>query len=78
MFVVEVLNENNEEILKKVKVSIKGLSCLSLYVKFMVIDEKQVFIGLFNFDFCFVNLNIEIGVLLNSLLLVKVVYYIMD
>ncbi len=62
----EALNENNEEISKKAKVSIKGLSRSSLHAKLMAIDEKQVFIGSFNFDPRSANLNTEIGVLLNS------------
>lgn len=74
----EALNENNEEISKKAKVSIKGLSRSSLHAKLMAIDEKQVFIGSFNFDPRSANLNTEIGVLLNSPPLAKAVHYTMD
>jgi Phosphatidylserine/phosphatidylglycerophosphate/cardiolipin synthases and related enzymes len=44
----------------------------------MAIDEKQVFIGSFNFDPRSAYLNTEIGVLLNSPRLAKAVHYTMD
>ncbi len=55
-----------KEIAEKAKVSIKGLSRSSLHAKLMAIDEKQVFIGSFNFDPRSAYLNTEIGVLLDS------------
>lgn len=60
------LYENIEELSKKAKVKLKGLSRSSLHAKLMTIDEKQVFIGSFNFDPRSSYLNSEIGVLLNS------------
>ena len=48
------------------RVSLKGLSRSSLHAKLMAIDQKQVFIGSFNFDPRSAYLNTEIGVLLDS------------
>lgn len=72
------LNVNTEEVAKKAKVSLKGLSRSSLHAKLMSIDEKQVFIGSFNFDPRSAYLNTEIGVLLNSPQLAKAVHHTMD
>ena len=74
----ENLNTNTKEIAEKSKVSIKGLSRSSLHAKLMALDEKQVFIGSFNFDPRSAYLNTEIGVLLNSPRLAKAVHYTMD
>lgn len=72
------LNANTEEISKKLKISLKGLSRSSLHAKLMALDEKQVFIGSFNFDPRSANLNTEIGVILNSPPLAKAVHHTMD
>ncbi|MQW91323.1 phospholipase D family protein [Acinetobacter wanghuae] len=72
------LNENTQEIAEKAKVSMKGLSRSSLHAKLMAIDEKQVFIGSFNFDPRSAYLNSEIGVLLNSPALARTVHQTMD
>ena len=72
------LNENTQEIADKAKVSLKGLSRSSLHAKLMAIDEKQVFIGSFNFDPRSAYLNTEIGVLLNSPKLARTVHETMD
>lgn len=74
----EHLNSNTEELSKKAKVSLKGLSRSSLHAKLMALDEKQVFIGSFNFDPRSAYLNSEIGVLLNSPTLAKSVHQTMD
>ncbi len=74
----ENLNTNTKELAEKSKVSLKGLSLSSLHAKLMAIDEKQVFIGSFNFDPRSAYLNTEIGVLLNSPRLAKAVHYTMD
>ena len=74
----ENLNTNTKEISEKSKVSMKGLSRSSLHAKLMALDEKQVFIGSFNFDPRSAYLNTEIGVLLNSPRLAKAVHYTMD
>ncbi|ALH95266.1 phospholipase D-like domain-containing protein [Acinetobacter equi] len=74
----ENLNSNLEEFSQKAKVSLKGLSRSSLHAKLMAIDEKQVFIGSFNFDPRSSYLNSEIGVLLNSPALAKGVHETMD
>lgn len=74
----DVLNEINEEISKKAKVSMKGLSRSSLHAKMMALDQKQVFIGSFNFDPRSAYLNTEIGVLLNSPQLANAVHQTMD
>nr|WP_257228923.1 phospholipase D family protein [Acinetobacter sp. YH12255] len=72
------LNANTEEISKKAKVSLKGLSRSSLHAKLMAVDQKQVFIGSFNFDPRSAYLNTEIGVLLNSPSLARAVHETMD
>ncbi|WP_216940343.1 phospholipase D family protein [Acinetobacter sp. BY419] len=72
------LNVNTEEIAKKAKVSLRGLSRSSLHAKLMALDQKQVFIGSFNFDPRSAYLNTEIGVLLNSPSLAKTVHETMD
>ena len=74
----ELQNINNQEISKKSKVSIKGLSRSSLHAKLMALDDKQVFIGSFNFDPRSANLNTEIGVILNSKPLANAVHKTMD
>ncbi|QCO20159.1 phospholipase D family protein [Acinetobacter cumulans] len=75
---IENLNANTDELAKKAKVSIKGLSRSSLHAKLMALDEKQVFIGSFNFDPRSAYLNTEIGVLLYSPQLAKAVHKTMD
>ena len=72
------LDKNTEDLAKKAKVSIKGLSRSSLHAKLMALDEKQVFIGSFNFDPRSAYLNTEIGVLLNSPPLAQAVHTTMD
>ena len=72
------LDKHTEDLAKKAKVSIKGLSRSSLHAKLMALDEKQVFIGSFNFDPRSAYLNTEIGVLLNSPPLAKAVHTTMD
>ena len=56
----------------------KGLSRSSLHAKMMALDEKQVFIGSFNFDPRSAYLNSEIGVILNSPQLANAVHKTMD
>lgn len=72
------LDKRTEELAKKAKISIKGLSRSSLHAKLMALDDKQVFIGSFNFDPRSAYLNTEIGVLLNSPALAKEVHATMD
>ncbi|APR69382.1 phospholipase [Acinetobacter haemolyticus] len=72
------LDKRTEELAKKAKVSLKGLSRSSLHAKLMALDEKQVFIGSFNFDPRSAYLNTEIGVLLNSPPLAQAVHTTMD
>ena len=72
------LDKITEDLAKKAKVSIKGLSRSSLHAKLMALDEKQVFIGSFNFDPRSAYLNTEIGVLLNSPPLAQAVHTTMD
>lgn len=74
----ENLNINTDELASKAKVSITGLSRSSLHAKLMALDEKQVFIGSFNFDPRSAYLNTEIGVLLNSPSLARAVHTTMD
>ncbi|OTG67988.1 phospholipase [Acinetobacter sp. ANC 4470] len=74
----ENLNANTDEIAEKTKVSLKGLSRSSLHAKLMVLDQKKVFIGSFNFDPRSAYLNTEIGVLLNSPNLAKAIHQTMD
>ncbi|WP_406741448.1 phospholipase D family protein [Acinetobacter shaoyimingii] len=74
----EYQNINNPEISKKSRVSLKGLSRSSLHAKLMALDDKQVFIGSFNFDPRSANLNTEIGVILNSKPLANAVHKTMD
>ncbi len=62
----EELNADTKELSRKAKINLKGLSRSSLHAKLMAVDEKQVFIGSFNFDPRSANLNSEIGVILNS------------
>ena len=75
---MENLNTHTQEISKKAKVSMKGLSRSSLHAKLMALDEKQVFIGSFNFDPRSAYLNTEIGVILNSPPLARAVHQTMD
>lgn len=72
------LNANTYEISQKAKVSLKGLSRSSLHAKMLAIDEKQVFVGSFNFDPRSVKYNSEIGVILNSPNLARAVHQTMD
>ncbi|WP_445116666.1 phospholipase D family protein [Acinetobacter sp. WZC-1] len=72
------ISENLHELSKKARISLKGLSRSSLHAKLMAIDEKQVFIGSFNFDPRSANLNTEIGVIINSPPLAKAVHSTMD
>ena len=74
----ENLNAHTQEIAEKANVSIKGLSRSSLHAKLMAIDEKQVFIGSFNFGPRSAYLNSEIGVLLDSPNLAKQIHSTMD
>jgi len=74
----ENLYANSKEISKQAKVSLKGLSRSSLHAKLMAIDNKQVFIGSFNFDPRSANLNTEIGVIINSPPLANAVHETMD
>ncbi len=72
------LDKNTDALVKKAKVSLKGLSRSSLHAKLMALDQKQVFIGSFNFDPRSAYLNTEIGVLLNSPPLAQSVHATMD
>ena len=72
------LYPNSKEISKQTKVSLKGLSRSSLHAKLMALDNKQVFIGSFNFDPRSANLNTEIGVIINSPPLANAVHKTMD
>lgn len=72
------LNSYTEEISKKSDVSLKGLSRSSLHAKMMALDEKQVFIGSFNFDPRSVKYNTEIGVILDSPTLARSIHETMD
>lgn len=74
----EFQNKNNPQISKESKVSLKGLSRSSLHAKMMTLDDKQVFIGSFNFDPRSANLNTEIGVILDSKPLADAVHKTMD
>ncbi len=74
----EDLNEKTDEIAQKANVSLQGLSHSSLHVKLMALDQKQVFIGSFNFDPRSAYLNTEIGVLLNSPSLARGVHQTMN
>ena len=74
----EFQNKNNKKISKESKVSLKGLSRSSLHAKMMALDDKQVFVGSFNFDPRSANLNTEIGVILNSKPLANAVHQTMD
>ena len=74
----EELNKSNVELSQKAKVNLKGLSRSSLHAKLMALDEKQVFIGSFNFDPRSANLNTEIGVIINSPPLARAVHQTMD
>lgn len=74
----EFQNKNNSAISKKSKVSLKGLSRSSLHAKLMALDDKQVFIGSFNFDPRSANLNTEIGIILDSEPLAKAIHNTMD
>ncbi|MDR6106537.1 putative cardiolipin synthase [Acinetobacter baylyi] len=74
----EELDKYTDELVKKAKVSIKGLSRSSLHAKMMALDQKQVFIGSFNFDPRSAYLNTEIGVILNSPPLAMAVHQTMD
>ncbi|WP_151980722.1 phospholipase D family protein [Acinetobacter guerrae] len=74
----EDLNKNTKELAKEAKISLKGLSNSSLHAKMMTLDQKQVFIGSFNFDPRSAYLNTEIGVVLNSPTLAKSIHQTMD
>lgn len=49
-----------------------GWGCFkfSLYIKVMVFDCKELFVGLFNLDLCLVNVNMEMGYYVDSEVLV--------
>jgi putative cardiolipin synthase len=72
------LNPQTEEISKKAKISLKGLSRSSLHAKLMELDQKQVFIGSFNLDPRSSKINTEIGVVLDSPSLAKTIYDTMN
>lgn len=72
------LDKHTSELATKAKVNMKGLSRSSLHAKLMAFDEKQVFIGSFNFDPRSAYLNTEIGVILNSPSLGHAVHSTMD
>ncbi|KAF7277604.1 hypothetical protein GWI33_003276, partial [Rhynchophorus ferrugineus] len=55
-----------------------GFSRSSLHAKFMALDNRQVFIGSFNFDPRSAYLNTEIGVILDSPTLAKAIHNSMD
>ncbi|WP_288416906.1 phospholipase D family protein [uncultured Acinetobacter sp.] len=74
----EDMDKYTDELVKKAKVSMKGLSRSSLHAKLMEVDQKQVFIGSFNFDPRSSYLNTEIGVVLNSPPLAQAVHQTMD
>ena len=74
----EELDKNTEELAKKAHISLKGLSHSSLHAKLMALDQKQVFIGSFNFDPRSAYLNTEIGVILNSPPLAAEIHKTMD
>ncbi|MCU4587768.1 phospholipase D family protein [Acinetobacter ursingii] len=74
----EELNKDTRELAKEAKISLKGLSNSSLHAKMMTLDQKQVFIGSFNFDPRSAYLNTEIGVILNSPSLAKSIHQTMD
>lgn len=62
----EQLSQTTRDLSKHAKINLKGLSRSSLHAKLMSLDNKQVFIGSFNFDPRSAYLNTEIGVVLNS------------
>ena len=66
------------DLVKKAKVKLKGLSRSSLHAKLMAIDQRQVFIGSYNYDPRSARLNTEIGVILDSPPLAKAVHSTMD
>ena len=72
------LDKYTEDLAKKAKINLKGLSRSSLHAKLMALDGKQVFIGSFNFDPRSAYLNTEIGVLLDSPALAQTVHSTMD
>lgn len=72
------LNKETEQLSKQAKISLKGLSHSSLHAKMMTLDQKQVFIGSFNFDPRSAYLNTEIGVILDSPALAKTIHQTMD
>ncbi|WP_442862812.1 phospholipase D-like domain-containing protein [Acinetobacter sp. ME22] len=72
------LNPQTEEISKKAKISLKGLSRSSLHAKLMELDQQQVFIGSFNLDPRSAKLNTEIGVVLDSPNLAKAIHDTLD
>ena len=51
---------------QKTQMSIFGSSAASLHAKTFVIDDKRVFVGSFNFDPRSVNLNTELGFIIES------------
>ena len=71
-------DESTKEMSKQTKISLRGLSRSSLHAKMMALDDKQVFIGSFNFDPRSANLNTEIGVILNSPSLAHAIHTTMD
>ena len=71
-------DESTKEMSKQTKISLRGLSRSSLHAKMMALDDKQVFIGSFNFDPRSANLNTENGVILNSPSLAHAIHTTMD
>lgn len=74
----EQLTETTKDLSKQAKINLKGLSRSSLHAKLMSVDNKQVFIGSFNFDPRSAYLNTEIGVVLDSPPLAKMVHQTID
>jgi putative cardiolipin synthase len=71
-------HEQRIELFGKKKFNRKGFSRSSLHAKFMALDDRQVFIGSFNFDPRSAYLNTEIGVILDSPELAKSVNQTMN
>lgn len=74
----EQLSETTKDLSQKAKINLKGLSRSSLHAKLMSLDNKQVFIGSFNFDPRSAYLNTEIGVILDSPPLASLIHQTID
>lgn len=74
----EQLTQTTKDLSKQAKINLKGLSRSSLHAKLMSVDNKQVFIGSFNFDPRSAYLNTEIGVVLDSPPLANLVHQTID